>query len=72
MRLTAILSRQPFYNLTEKQGFQDLNSTWLELIDGSSNGENVPLGQLFVRARGLDVVVAVDATANIPGVRWPK
>ncbi|KAN0111415.1 phospholipase B [Russula decolorans] len=60
----------PFYNLAGKENFQDLNSTWLELIDGSSNQENVPVGQLFVRARGLDVVVALDASANLDSPVW--
>jgi lysophospholipase len=48
-----------------------VNSTWLELIDGSSNGENIPLGQQFVRARGMDVVIAVDGSSNTP-TNWPK
>ena len=47
-----------------------MNSTWLNLIDGGSNHENVPLGQQFVRARGLDVVVAVDASSDT--TNWPK
>jgi len=41
-----------------------LNSTWLDLIGGNSNGENVPLGSLFVRARNIDVVIAVDDTVR--------
>ncbi|KAH9985800.1 phospholipase B [Russula compacta] len=61
----------PFYNLSGKADFQDLNSTWLELIDGSSNGENVPLGQQFVKARDLDVVIAVDSSSDIP-TGWPN
>jgi lysophospholipase len=48
-----------------------LDAKWLELIDGSSNKENVPLGQLFVKARDLDVIIAVDSTADIPTL-WPK
>jgi lysophospholipase len=72
VRLIAVLFCQPFYNIAGKQNFQDLESNWLELIDGSSNLENVPLGQLFVKARGLDVVVAVDSTASTLGTRWPK
>jgi lysophospholipase len=43
----------------------------LELIDGSSNKENVALGQLFVKARGMDVVVCIDASAETPE-NWPK
>ncbi|ETW80449.1 hypothetical protein HETIRDRAFT_384983 [Heterobasidion irregulare TC 32-1] len=59
----------PFQNV--KQGnFEDSSSRWLELIDGSSNGENVPLGPMFVNARGLDVVLAVDASADALG--WPN
>ncbi|KAH9993257.1 acyl transferase/acyl hydrolase/lysophospholipase [Russula vinacea] len=61
----------PFYNLDAKPSFQDVNSTWLNLIDGGSNQEIVPLGQQFVRARGLDVVVAVDASSDTP-TNWPK
>ena len=49
-----------------------MNATWLELIDGASNLENVPFGPQFVKARGLDVVVAIDCTANIVSDRWPK
>ena len=72
MRLTAVLFWQPFYNLTGKEFFQDLNSTFLELIDGSSNLENVPLGQQFVKARGLDVIFALDSSADISDTSWPK
>ncbi|KAI0256379.1 phospholipase B [Lactifluus subvellereus] len=61
----------PFYNLAGKANFQDLNSKWLELIDGSSNHENIPIGQLFVKAREMDVVVAVDASSNITN-HWPN
>jgi lysophospholipase len=48
-----------------------MNSKWLELIDGSSNKENVPLGQQFVNVRGLDVIVAIDASADT-ATNWPK
>jgi lysophospholipase len=48
-----------------------VNSTWLDLIDGGSNQEIVPLGQQFVRARGMDVVVAVDASSDTL-TNWPK
>ncbi|KZT22215.1 phospholipase B [Neolentinus lepideus HHB14362 ss-1] len=61
----------PFQGL-KSQNFEDSASDWLELIDGSSNGENVPIGQLFVRARGLDVVVAVDSSADEATNLWPN
>jgi lysophospholipase len=55
-----------------KLDFQDVNSTWLELIDGGSNLEGIPLGQQFVRARGLDVVVAVDGSSDDLKTNFPK
>ncbi|KAI0092923.1 phospholipase B [Irpex rosettiformis] len=53
----------PFHNI-KNDTFQDSASKWLEFIDGSSNAENVPLGPMFVKARGLDMVVAVDGSAD--------
>ncbi|KAJ3553109.1 hypothetical protein NP233_g12725 [Leucocoprinus birnbaumii] len=44
--------------------FQDANASWIELLDGSSNNENVPYGPLFVRARGLDVIVTLESSAD--------
>ncbi|EIN11650.1 phospholipase B [Punctularia strigosozonata HHB-11173 SS5] len=61
----------PFHNVANST-FEDSNSTWLELIDGSSNHENVPLGAMFVRARALDVVVAVDGSADQATINWPN
>jgi len=55
-----------------KQSFQDVNSPWLELIDGGSNFEGIPLGQQFVKARGLDVVVAVDGSSDDVKTNFPK
>ncbi|KAF6762965.1 phospholipase B [Ephemerocybe angulata] len=61
----------PFKGL--KDGlFQDSKSEWLELIDGSSNGENVPYGPLFVKARGLDVIVTAENSADIVDLNWPN
>ena len=40
-------------------------------MDGGSNLEQVPFGSLLVKIRGIDVVVAVDASADDPN-RWPK
>jgi lysophospholipase len=52
--------------------YDDTKSDWIELIDGSSNGENVPYGPLFVKARQLDVIVTAEGSADIPGLNWPK
>jgi lysophospholipase len=44
--------------------FQDAGASWLELIDGSSNAENVPYGPLFVRKRAVDVIVTLESSAD--------
>ncbi|EJD02796.1 phospholipase B [Fomitiporia mediterranea MF3/22] len=61
----------PFQSL-KPDTFEDSNSTWLDLIDGSSNEENVPLGTMFVKARGLDVILGLDASSDDPNLRWPN
>ena len=52
--------------------YQDSRATWLELIDGASNIENIPYGPLFVKARGVDVIVTAEGSADIPETNWPK
>jgi lysophospholipase len=61
---------QPF-NGIKTTTFQDSNSTWLELVDGSANQENMPLTPLFVNIRAVDVVVAVDASSDDDNL-WVK
>jgi lysophospholipase len=36
----------------------------LQLVDGSFDGENVPFQPLLVKARGLDVIMAIDAVSG--------
>ncbi|KAG6849456.1 hypothetical protein H0H93_008299 [Arthromyces matolae] len=60
----------PFTGL-KNTTFQDSDKDWLELIDGSSNQENVPYGPLFVRARGLDVIVTIEGSASDSN-NWPN
>lgn len=42
----------------------------LELIDGGSNQENIPLGPLLVDARGVDTLVVLDGTDEDDN-SWP-
>ncbi|KZV86590.1 lysophospholipase [Exidia glandulosa HHB12029] len=42
----------------------------LELIDGGSNQENIPIGPLLVDARGVDTIVALDGTDEDDN-SWP-
>lgn len=69
--LRKLTCNQPFNNI-KPDTFEDSNSTWLELIDGSSNLENIPLGPLFVKSRQLDVIIGVDASADEVDNLWPN
>ena len=60
----------PFQGLAD-QTFQDTDATWIELIDGSSNSENIPYGPLLVNARKLDVLVTLEGSADDVN-NWPK
>ncbi|KIY70399.1 hypothetical protein CYLTODRAFT_347742 [Cylindrobasidium torrendii FP15055 ss-10] len=55
--------RNPFKGIA-KNTFTETKEDWLDLIDGGLNGENVPMSPLFVKSRGLDMIVAVDASAD--------
>lgn len=59
------------FNGLKSTTFEDSDKTWLELLDGSSNNENVPYAPLFVKARGLDVIVTVEGSSDDPN-NFPK
>ena len=44
--------------------FIDSDQEFLGLIDGGEDGEVVPLQPLLVKARNVDVIVAIDASAD--------
>ncbi|KAG5650185.1 hypothetical protein H0H81_000391, partial [Sphagnurus paluster] len=60
----------PFQGL-KNSTFEDSDKNWLEIIDGASNHENVPFGPLFVRARGIDVIVTIEGTSDDIN-NWPN
>ncbi|KAJ7209506.1 phospholipase B [Mycena pura] len=60
----------PFQGL-KSSTYADSGSSWLSLIDGASNGENIPYGPLFVKARGLDVIVTLENCADDSN-NWPN
>lgn len=55
-----VAGAQPF-NGVKSNTYIDSNTSWLELIDGGLNLENVPFGPLLVNSRDVDFIVAVDA-----------
>lgn len=66
----AEYSPNPFYrynpNSNAGAGF-----TTLDLVDGGENGENIPLHPLIQPNRGVDVIFAVDSSADTP-YNWPN
>ncbi|KAJ6593826.1 phospholipase B [Mycena capillaripes] len=59
------------FNGLKSSTYQDSAATWLELIDGASNGENIPYGPLFVKSRAVDVVVTIEGSADDLN-NWPN
>lgn len=47
------------------------NSSTLSLVDGGEDGENVPLQPLIQPERALDVIFAVDSSADTNNTNWP-
>ncbi|MBW0500767.1 hypothetical protein O181_040482 [Austropuccinia psidii MF-1] len=67
----------PFKGVNGTLAFDGAKSDTLEIVDGGENGENIPFNPLLVPARQVDVIVAVDATADTDssyayGANWPN
>ncbi|BGP12467.1 hypothetical protein JCM10213v2_000384 [Rhodosporidiobolus nylandii] len=71
----ALVANYPnsFGNFTPDGGatFESAGNEILQITDGGENGENVPIGPLLVRAREVDVVFAIDASADTE-YNWPN
>ncbi|KDQ08024.1 hypothetical protein BOTBODRAFT_180172 [Botryobasidium botryosum FD-172 SS1] len=60
----------PFRGIKPGQ-FQDSDAGEIQLIDGGLNVENIPLSSLMIKARAVDVIVAVDASSDDANL-WPN
>ncbi|PSR77273.1 hypothetical protein PHLCEN_2v7966 [Hermanssonia centrifuga] len=63
LELDAGLVPNPFMGMAPKT-FIDSNQTLLAMVDGGEDGEVDPLQPLLVKARGVDVILAIDAPAD--------
>lgn len=63
VELDAALYPNSFFGVANET-FVDSDEALLSLVDGGENGENIPFQPLLVKARGLDVIFAIDS------VRW--
>lgn len=55
----------PFYGVAPDT-FIDSAQTNLNMVDGGEDGEVIPLQPLLVKARGIDVIFAIDAVSSCP------
>ncbi|KAF8425995.1 lysophospholipase [Tirmania nivea] len=65
----AVFSPNPFYEVNPEIN-PSANNKVLTLVDGGLDGQNIPLHPLIQPARNLDVVFAVDSSADISN--WPN
>ncbi|KAJ7771441.1 lysophospholipase [Mycena metata] len=49
-----------------RQGFTEANEEFLSLGDGGIDGANLPLQPLLVKGRGVQAIIAIDASSNTP------
>ncbi|KAH7189816.1 lysophospholipase, partial [Fusarium oxysporum] len=60
----------PFYKYNPRNN-SNADSTILTLVDGGEDLENIPLHPLILSDRQVDVIFAVDGSAD-PKARWPN
>ncbi|EMD38655.1 hypothetical protein CERSUDRAFT_153657, partial [Gelatoporia subvermispora B] len=63
VELDVALVPNPFFGVAPET-FLDTNETLLSLVDGGEDGEVIPIQPLLVKARGVDVIVAIDAASD--------
>ncbi|GAA5892136.1 hypothetical protein JCM6882_005704 [Rhodosporidiobolus microsporus] len=51
--------------------FESAGNDILQITDGGENGENVPIGPLLVKAREVDIIMAIDSSADTDQT-WPN
>ncbi len=68
----ADYSPNPFYGYNPTGNSHDYDSRRLTLVDGGEDNQNLPLNPLIQPNRGVDVIIAVDSSADIPQTNWPN
>lgn len=54
----------PFYHFSPNNANQNADSHTLSLVDGGEDGQNIPLHPLIQPSRAVDVIFAVDSSAD--------
>ncbi|THH03849.1 hypothetical protein EW145_g5959 [Phellinidium pouzarii] len=64
VELDVSIYPNPFFGVAPDT-FIDSKQEFISLVDGGEDGEVVPIQPLLVRARNVDVIVAIDATSDV-------
>jgi lysophospholipase len=62
--LDGTLFPNSFHGPSTEGTFIDAGETIIMMSDGGSDGEAVPIQPLLVKARGLDIIFAIDAVSE--------
>jgi lysophospholipase len=60
VELDVVRYPNPFFGVA-KHTFIDSSQTVLSMVDGGEDGEVIPIQPLLVKAREVDVIIAIDA-----------
>ena len=60
VELDVVQYPNPFFGIAEGT-FIDSSQTVLRMVDGGEDGEVIPIQPLLVKAREVDVIIAIDA-----------
>lgn len=63
LELDVSLVPNPFFGVAPST-FLDTNETLLSLVDGGEDGEVIPIQPLLVKAREVDVIIAIDGVST--------
>ena len=61
----------PFYGFNPSGDSKVADTEQLNLVDGGEDGQNIPLNPLIQPARGVDVIFAIDSSADTD-LSWPN
>ncbi|CCH41293.1 putative meiotic phospholipase [Wickerhamomyces ciferrii] len=66
----ALYTPNPFYKFGDQNTNEVHESKHLYMVDGGEDGQNIPLQPLLQKNRNVDLIFAIDSTADVGG--WPN
>ena len=67
VELDVVRYPNPFFGIANST-FTDSSQPVLSLVDGGEDGEVIPIQPLLVKAREVDVIIAIDAVRAVHDV----